>query len=146
MKAGYDYVGITTAFYCHDGEGNFVLHKRSNKCRDEIGVWDNGGGKLEYGLTLEKNVLKELREELGCTGIIQEQLPSYTLLRKHNDKNTHWIATPFIILVKPEEVKNNDPEKIAEIRWFKLSSLPQPLHSGLTYVLKKYKKYFDKYT
>lgn len=146
MKIGVDYIGNTTAFYCHDGQGNFVLHKRSRNCRDEQGVWDNGGGKLEYGLTLEENVLKELKEELGCEGVIQEQLPSYTLLRKNNNKHTHWVATPFIILVHPKEVKNNDREKIAEIGWFKLSSLPYPLHTGLQYVLKKYKKYFDKYS
>jgi len=145
MKAGIDFVGITTAFYCHDGKGNFVLHKRSNKCRDEQGSWDNGGGKLEYGLTLEDNVLKELKEELGCDGIIQEQLPSYTLLRKHNGNNTHWLATPFIILVNPNKVKNNDPEKIAEIGWFKLNHLPSPLHTGLQQAIKKYKTYFDKY-
>jgi len=145
MKAGIDFVGITTAFYCHDGKGNFVLHKRSDMCRDEQGSWDNGGGKLEYGLTLEENVLKELKEELGCNGIIQEQLPSYTLLRKHNGINTHWIATPFIILVKPYEVKINDPEKIAKFGWFKLNHLPSPLHTGLQHAIKKYKTYFDKY-
>lgn len=145
MKAGIDFIGVTTAFYCHDGKGNFCLHKRSERCRDEQGSWDNGGGKLEYGLTLEENVLKELKEELGCNGIIQEQLPSYTLLRKHNGKNTHWIATPFIILIKPNEVKNNDPEKIAKIGWFKLNHLPYPLHTGLQYAIKKYRMYFNKY-
>lgn len=145
MKAGIDFIGVTTAFYCHDGRGNFILHKRSDKCRDEQGVWDNGGGKLEYGLSLEENVLKELKEELGCSGVIQEQLPSYSLLRDNKGKKTHWIATPFIILVNPKEVKNNDPDKIAEIGWFKLSALPHPLHTGLKIVLSKYRKFLDKY-
>ncbi|MBI4973599.1 NUDIX domain-containing protein [Candidatus Roizmanbacteria bacterium] len=145
MKAGIDIIGVTTAFYCHDGVGNFVLHKRSNKCRDEQGVWDNGGGKLEYGLTLEENVLKELKEELGCDGRIQEQLPSYSLIRNNNGQKTHWIAIPFIILVNPNEVKNNDPEKIAELGWFKLSHLPYPLHPGLKIVLSNYQKYLEKY-
>jgi len=145
MKAWIDFIWVTTAFYCHDGRGNFVLHKRSNNCRDERGVWDNGGGKLEYGLSLEENVLKELREELGCEGVIQEQLPSYSLVRGVNSAKTHWIAVPFIVMVNPAEVKNNDPEKISEIGWFKLSALPQPLHTGLGLVLNKYRVYLDKY-
>jgi hypothetical protein len=68
MNPGIDYVGITTVFFCHDGKGNFLFHKRSNKCRDEHGRWDLGSGKLEHGrwdlgsgklehgLTLRENV------------------------------------------------------------------------------------------
>ena len=53
MKPGIDYIGVSTPFYCHDGQGNFLFHKRSQKCRDEQGRWDTGSGKLEFGLTVE---------------------------------------------------------------------------------------------
>lgn len=145
MKAGIDYIAITTPFYCNDGKGNFILHKRSVNCRDEKGTWDTGGGQLEFGQTLEESVLREVKEEYGCHGKIQEALPPYTLFRKNGEKKTHWLAVPFFILVYPDEVKNGDPEKIAEIGWFKFSSLPKPLHPGLMLVLKKYKKSFNKY-
>ena len=56
MKPGIDYIGVSTPFYCHDGQGNFLFHKRSQKCRDEQGRWDTGSGKLEFGLTVEENV------------------------------------------------------------------------------------------
>jgi len=29
MISGIDYIGITTPFYCNDGKGNFLFHKRS---------------------------------------------------------------------------------------------------------------------
>ncbi|HEY4495194.1 MAG TPA: hypothetical protein VI998_04000 [Patescibacteria group bacterium] len=29
MKLGIDYIGISTPFYCNDGQGCFLLHKRS---------------------------------------------------------------------------------------------------------------------
>ena len=61
MKIGIDCIGISTSFYCHDGEGKWLLHKRSDKCRDEKGTWDSGGGKVEVGLTLDENVLKEIQ-------------------------------------------------------------------------------------
>lgn len=81
MKAGIDYIGITTPFYCNDGKGNFLLHKRSNNCRDEHGTWDMGGGKVELGEILEEAVLREVLEEYNCHGTIQKVLTPYTILK-----------------------------------------------------------------
>lgn len=135
MKAGINYIGITTPFYCTDGKGNFLLHKRSKNCRDEIGVWDAGGGQLEFGQTPVESVLREVKEEYGCKGTILTQMAPYTLLRTHKGIKTHWIAVPYVILVNTNEVKNNDPEKIDEIGWFKLNNLPTPLHSGMKHAM-----------
>src|SRR4051812_21604994 len=118
MKPGIDYIGISTPFYCNDGQGNFLFHKRGKNSRDEQGKWDPGGGKLEFGLTLEENVLKEVLEEYNCKGIIQEALPAHTVLRELDGKKTHWLAIPFFVKVNREEVKNNEPEKIEELGWF----------------------------
>lgn len=145
MKPGIDYIGITTPFYCNDGKGNFLLHKRSDKCRDEHGTWDAGSGQLEYGLTPEENVLKEVFEEYGCNGEIQERLPAHSIFREQDGKKTHWLATPFFVKVNPIEAKNNEPEKIEEIGWFSLNDLPEPLHIGFNFTLNNYKEYFLKY-
>jgi len=146
MKAGIDYIGISTPFYCNDGKGNFLFHKRSKHCRDEQGKWDTGSGQLEFGLTPEENVLKEVREEYGCEGIIQNRLPAHSIFRTHNNQKTHWLVIPFFMLVNPKEVKINDPDKIEKIKWHTLKDLPKPLHSGLAFTLQHYKKYFRKYT
>lgn len=145
MNPGIDYVGITTVFFCHDGKGNFLFHKRSNKCRDEHGRWDLGSGKLEHGLTLRENVLKEVLEEYGCEGVIQEELPPLDIFREHNENKTHWLAVPFFILVNPDEVKNNEPDKMEEIGWFKLGEFPAPLHQGFEMQFEALKDYFEKY-
>ncbi len=55
MKKGIDYIGVTCVFYCHDGKGKLLLHKRSENCRDEKGRWDCGGGAMELGETLSIN-------------------------------------------------------------------------------------------
>src|SRR3990172_2287352 len=143
MKVGIDYTGITTPFYCNDGKGNYLLHKRSKYCRDEQGKWDPGGGRLAFGYSPERNVLKEVKEEYGCIGKIQKQIPPHSIIRKLNGKRTHWLAIPFFILVKPKEVKINEPRMIEEIGWFKLSNFPEPLHPGFKHTLKKYRKYFE---
>lgn len=145
MNIGVDYIGISTPFYCHDGKGNFLLHKRSKNCRDEQGNWDPGSGKLDFGTTLEENVLREVFEEYGCTGEIQERLPSHDIFRENNGVKTHWVAVPFFVKVDPSQVKNNEPEKIDEIGWFTLDNLPTPLHTGFAFTLNTYKEYFDKY-
>jgi len=97
MKIGIDYVGITTPFYCNDGNGNFLMHKRSNNCRDEKERWDFGSGKLEFGEPLEVSVMREMFEEYGIKGEIQEQLPAHSILRTENGVRTHWVAVPFFI-------------------------------------------------
>ena len=144
MKAGVDFTGITTPFYCNDGQGKLLLHKRSANCRDEHGTWDPGGGRLEFGQSLEESVLREVLEEYGCAGEIQDMLPTHSLSREWKGKKTHWLIIPFFVLVKPTEAKINEPDKIDEIGWFTLDDLPEPLHTGFQYTYSEHQKYFAK--
>lgn len=41
---GINHIGVTVCFVIHDGRGNVLLQKRSQRCRDEKGRWDIGGG------------------------------------------------------------------------------------------------------
>ena len=145
MKAGIEYIGITTPFYCHDGNGNILIHKRSNNCRDEKGRWDAGSGQLEINLSVEENVLKEVLEEYGCHGQIEGRLPAHDLFREEDGVKTHWLAAPFFIKVNPDEVRIGEPDKINEIKWCAIGDFPEPIHRGFEYTFKKYKKYFEEY-
>ncbi len=145
MIPGIDYVGICTPFYCNDGNGLFLLHKRSKNCRDEQGMWDTGSGQLEHGLTPEENVLKEVLEEYGCIGEIQEAIPANSVFREMNGKKTHWLQIPFFVKVHPADVKNNEPDKIEELSWFRLDQLPEPLHTGFRHTMTTYAFYFEKH-
>jgi 8-oxo-dGTP diphosphatase len=145
MKPGIDYIGISTPFYCNDGKGNFLFHKRSKNCRDEQGKWDTGSGQLEFGLTPEQNVLKEVEEEYGCPGVIQASIPAHSIFRIHDNCKTHWVAIPFFIFVNPEKVRINDVDKIEKLEWHTLNNLPRPLHTGFSFTLNHYRQYFKKY-
>jgi 8-oxo-dGTP diphosphatase len=145
LKPGVDYIGISTPFFCNDGKGQFLLHKRSKNCRDEHGRWDPGGGKLEFGITPEENVLREVREEYGCDGEIQEPVPPHSLVREWEGQRTHWLSIPFFVKVDPQKVRNNEPENIDELGWFPLHALPSPLHTGFARTLSQFPHLFEKY-
>ena len=144
MKPGIDFIGVSVSFFCHDGK-EFLLHKRSDKCRDEIGRWDFGGGQVEVGEKLESAVLREVKEEYGVTATIEKQLPAHSLLREEDSLKTHWLIITFIVKVDRKKVVNNDPEKIAELGWFGLDKLPEPLHKGAQYTLFHYGHEFNQY-
>lgn len=144
---GIDYIGVTMNFYCIDGKGKILLHKRGKACRDEVSRWDNGGGQLEFGETPEHGVLREIREELGCKATILEQIPAISAIRIQNGIKTHWLAIGFIVRVNPKDVKIMEKDKIDDIGWFTLANLPHPLHSAFRrYILQTDRiKYLKKY-
>ncbi|MDD2807142.1 MAG: NUDIX domain-containing protein [Patescibacteria group bacterium] len=132
MIAGIDYTGVSVAFYCHDGQGNFLLQKRSQQCRDQKGRWDSGGGKLEFGESPEVATLREIKEEYGCAGQINRVLPTLSFFEEIDGQGKHWIIIPHIVEVNRDQVSVSDQESIDEIGWFRLSDFPSPLHDSVT--------------
>ncbi|PIR96684.1 MAG: RNA pyrophosphohydrolase [Candidatus Doudnabacteria bacterium CG10_big_fil_rev_8_21_14_0_10_41_10] len=141
MKKGFDYIGVTTVYFCHDGKGNFIMAKRSKQARDENGRWDIGGGGMEFGDTVEKTLQKEIKEEYNTDVLDFEFLGIRDVHRKHEGQKTHWIALDYKVLVDPKIVKNNEPHKFDEIKWFRMDNIPpqSELHSVLPEFLEKYK-------
>jgi 8-oxo-dGTP pyrophosphatase MutT (NUDIX family) len=145
LRPGIDYTGVTTPFYCNDGNGNFLLHKRGDKARDEKGRWDFGGAGLEKGEELEECVIREVKEEWGVDGTIQDQLPAHLITREQDGVKTYWVAVPFFVKVEVNKARIMEPDKFSEMGVFDLNHLPQPLHSGVRYTMDKYPDYFDRY-
>jgi 8-oxo-dGTP diphosphatase len=145
MKRGIDFTGITTAFCCHDGNGNILLAKRSKNCRDEQGRWDIGAGSLEFGLSPEENLMKEVKEEY-CVDVLEYTFLGFrSVKRKLSDGTpTHWISFDYLVRIDRKKVKNGEPESIDEIQWFTLDNLPEPLHSQLPSFLERHRKILSK--
>lgn len=129
LQKGVDYIGVTCVFFCHDGKGNFLLHKRSAQCRDEQGRWDNGGGSLEFGEEPEDAVRREVHEEYCVDAQKIDFLTVTNVLRKNGDADTHWIALIFAVKVNPAQVQLGESEKMDDLGWFRKTDFPQPLHS-----------------
>jgi len=90
-------------------------------------------------------VLREVKEEYCCDGVIENQLTPVSMTREWNGKKTHWLSIPFIIRVNPSKVEIGDKKSIDEIGWFKLNKFPKPQHSGCGLVLNYHKEIFAKY-
>ncbi len=142
MIKGLDYIGVAVVFFCHDGKGEFLMAKRSKQCRDEHGMWDIGGGGIEFGDEIEDTLKKEIQEEY-CTPVLNfEFLGSRNVIdREYKGKQSHWITFDFKVLVERKKVKIGEPHKFEEIKWFKMETVPSKdqIHSQLPYFLKKYK-------
>ena len=138
MKKGVDHTGITIVYFCHDGNGNFVMSKRGNHARDEQGRWDIGGGGLEFLDTVENTIRKEIAEEY-CTDVIDFEFLGYRdVHREHDGYPTHWIALDFKVLVDPAKVRNGEPHKFDAVEWFTLQTVPENIHSQLPKFLDAY--------
>ncbi|MAG61056.1 RNA pyrophosphohydrolase [archaeon] len=125
MKKGIDYPGVTVVFMCHDGEGNFLLHKRSNQCRDEHGRWDAGGGGLDFGIGVVETLKKEITEEFSTDVLDHKFLGYRDVHREHEGNKTHWISLDFLVCVDRNKVVNNEPHKFDEMGWFKWGRIPR---------------------
>lgn len=140
MLIGTDCIGVTTVYFCHDSKGRFVMAKRSQNARDEQGTWDIGGGKMEFGDSIEDTLKREIWEEYCAEVLGFDFLGFRDVHRTKEGKPTHWIALDFKVRVAPETVRIGEPHKFDEIGWFTLDSLPRPLHSQLPVFFEKYKK------
>jgi 8-oxo-dGTP diphosphatase len=116
------------------------MHKRTNRCRDEHGRWDVGGGGIKFGQTVEENLRREIAEEY-CTEVLGYEFLGYRdVHREHDGKKTHWIALDFKVLVDREKVANGEPDKCEELSWFRMDEFPDPLHSQLPYAMSLYRE------
>ena len=130
LRRGIDFTGISCSFICHDGQGNFLMHKRSQNCRDEQGTWDCGAGALELNESVVETVKREIYEEYGANAKNLQFLGFFDIKRNLDDGTpTHWICIMHAAEVDPQDVKNNEPHKIDELGWFTYDNLPKPLHS-----------------
>lgn len=127
---GVSFPGVTTVFFCYDGDRRLFLAKRSKNARDEHGRWDPGAGGLKHGHTLEDNVRRELKEEYGAEALRIDFIGYRDVFRQLDDgAPTHWLAMDFAVRVDPSEVRINEPDMFDDHGWFSLDDLPDPLHS-----------------
>lgn len=138
---GVSFTGITTIFFCHDGNGSLFLTKRSKNTRDEHGRWDPGGGGLKHDQSVEENMRREVREEYNAEPIESEFIGYFDAFRKTPDGlPTHWLAMCFAVKVDPKKIKINEPEMVDNSGWFTIDNLPHPLHSQFDVFMKKHSK------
>jgi len=139
MKKGFDYIGVTIGYIAHDGNGQYLMSKRSSQSYDERGTWDFGGGWIEFGELAEDCVKREVKEELGVDILNIEYLGYLDVFREKENKKHHIISLEFKVLVDRSLVVNNEPHKFEMIDWFNINALPKELPSFMNQYLLKFK-------
>jgi len=126
MKKGVDYIGVSAGAMIVNEKGKLFLAKRSQHAKNERGCWENPGGGVEFGETLEDAVQREMMEEYGVHIEIIEQFPAENHLIP--EEKQHWVATTFLARIIPgEQPQIMEPDKCDAIGWFSLDNLPTPL-------------------
>jgi ADP-ribose pyrophosphatase YjhB (NUDIX family) len=88
----------------------------------EAGCWSIVGGKVDFLETLSACALREAREEAG----VEVQLIRLLCVTDHvlPGEGQHWVAPAYLGQVVRGEVRNCEPDKTEEVRWFALADVP----------------------
>lgn len=140
MRKGIDYTGIAVVCMVHDGNGNYLIEQRSDKCRDEHFTWSPvGSGAVDRGELVEDTVRREVKEECGADALEIENLGFREALRTHEGQETHWVFFDYKVRIDPSQVYITEPDKCLEHKWCKVDEIPEPRHSQFPVFLDKYK-------
>ena len=104
-------------------KGKILIGKRHNNSSHGAGTWCFPGGHLEYGETLEKCVVREIKEECGLK-VKNLHFQCVANVRRYGK---HHVLIGFIADWQSSEPKNLEPHKTADWQWFSLNKLPRPL-------------------
>lgn len=138
MKPGIDYIGIGCGALIINDKNETLLVKRASKSKNEAGFWSKPGGTVEFSEGVGDAVRREIKEELG----IDIELVKFLGFTNHIIKleNQHWIAFNYLAKIIKGKPRNLEPEKIEEIKWFNLGSLPENLTQTTIEPIKEYLK------
>jgi 8-oxo-dGTP diphosphatase len=141
LKIGRDYVGVGQGILIFNDNNRVLLMKRGKKAKNEVGWWTKPGGEIEYGETAMESVKREIKEELD----VEVEIWGYCMHTDHiiKDDNQHWLAINFLGRIKSGELKNMEPHKCDELKWFNLNNLPEKLVQTTREAIENYlnKKY-----
>jgi 8-oxo-dGTP diphosphatase len=116
-------IGIAT--FIRNDKNEILLMLRNSKVGNN--TWGLPGGKLEMYETLEECAAREVKEE---TNLVVSDLKYLGLTNDMmKDTNNHFITIFFETTVYSGKLKNTEPEKCHEQKWFSLDNLPKNLFS-----------------
>ncbi len=108
-----------------DSRGRILLQKRSRNKDIQPGKWDTSvGGHVDPGETLMQAALRELKEELGISGVKIKQLYGY---RHTTDRESEEVATFHLCHNGPFTAQ---PDEIDELCFKSRNKIRSLLGSG----------------
>jgi|SRR3989338_4348866 len=113
MKKGVDFIGVGVCAIIINKDEKLFVSLRGPKSRNEVGKWEFPGGAVEFGETLQKAVIREMKEEFGLEvkiidtlGVANHILP---------EEKQHWVTTGFVCKIAKGVPEINEPLKSGKI-------------------------------
>lgn len=138
LKPGKDFIGVGGGVLIFNKKKEVLLKKRSKKSRNEIGKWEKPGGTIDFGEYSVQAMKREIKEEVNANVDIWGLLPHTDHILKKEKQ--HWIALNYLANVKSDMIKNMEPDKCDELKWFSLNKLPKNLAQPTRESIKNYLK------
>lgn len=141
FKAGKSHIGVGGGVLIFNKKGEVLIMKRGKKAKNQAGWWCKPGGQVEYGESAVKAMKREIKEETNLNIDIWGILPHTDHIIK--GEGEHWLSVNFLANVKSGTLKNMEPHKCDELKWFALNELPKKLTQTTREPVKNYlaKKY-----
>ena len=95
-----------------ESDGKLLLEKRNHD--PFTGFWCIPGGHIDYGESVEKALIREVREETGLQVINYSFFDYYTEF--YDELNWHAVALIFVVYTTGS--LKIQPEEVQELRWF----------------------------
>ena len=129
-----------SALWIENSEGFVLLAKRALTKEHDPGKWGPAvAGTIEEGETYEKNIIKEVEEEIGLKKIEFLKGPKVRIYGRHN-----FFCQWFILKTKRKlsEFKIQE-EEVDEIKWFPKETLLKEIELNSEKFLHNMKKYTE---
>jgi ADP-ribose pyrophosphatase YjhB (NUDIX family) len=104
-------------------DGQVLLSLRKNISSD--GMYGLVAGHLEEGETVTNAIIREAKEEADVE-ISTTDIEMVTVCHSYSSKNNKEFIQFYVICKKWHgEIKNNEPEKCGELKFYPLNTLPE---------------------
>lgn len=115
----FDYTNRKIGVIAHieNANGEILLQQRGIKSRDENGLYEDIGGKVDFeDLTFKDAIIREIKEEAG-ENLILEFSDSIGIYHCYKN-NINWIFIIYFVRYKSGEFKIIEPQKCLGYKFF----------------------------
>jgi 8-oxo-dGTP diphosphatase len=113
---------VGVGVYIADGKGNMLMTLRTSP--HEQGKWCPPGGHLEMGESFLQCCKNEVKEEVGLD---IEGVEMLGVVNNIFSPEKHYVNLDFVATGVSGTPVIGEPEKCAELGWYPIDNLPQPL-------------------